>query len=424
MAKDPKFGMKLLLNMYFSYAAWKSYPKRKAATQHNEVESQFYRLPVEVLVLIGDELSPLSTLRIRQTCRKLRYIFPPDLGLYPLSEMDWEISSLERAPPPAPESSGNILPIEPIPLTYRNQPPIFRIWCSACTSRHPAYLFSVKQRSCPPLERLCLGTENKFRLCGHKSFTHKELELLITPGGEYTCKHEDHLVESDIVRGRYYPSISLPLTQLSSDGVTMIPEDYRSDSWLPITRIPVGTATSESMAKVQIALGELGKAGVEICPHIRPNDDSVLEAVKKAIVQETHRTDWSGTDSRAGSRDLLFYVINRTVNHRKLLCKTINCHCWVYIYKYRPLINEGWEWIVLHASKRWKRSTPIEEEWIGTVSSEWIGLNQYPGRRHLYWMRWEQNLNDDPIDGDWFKEQHELIFNQAMVDLKADCRAE
>ncbi|KAF2802476.1 uncharacterized protein BDZ99DRAFT_204278 [Mytilinidion resinicola] len=138
-----------------------SYPDRKAAALHNATQSALYVLPFELLSMVANHLSPTSKLAIRQSRRKLRYTILPELGIFPLNEFNWEISRLEGKPLSSLPKEDLALP-GPLLMTYRNRPPRFRIWYSVCSTRYPAYLFSVQQRSTSASERCCLGMEHKF----------------------------------------------------------------------------------------------------------------------------------------------------------------------------------------------------------------------------------------------------------------------
>jgi hypothetical protein len=70
-------------------------------------------------------------------------------------------------------------PLPSVSIDYENEPLRSRLWCSACDTRHPAYLFPPGQRNSPPLKRRCLGMGSKLHLCAYSSFTFADLEVLL-----------------------------------------------------------------------------------------------------------------------------------------------------------------------------------------------------------------------------------------------------
>ncbi|KAF2494943.1 hypothetical protein BU16DRAFT_540180 [Lophium mytilinum] len=410
MDKDPTYGLEVFRKISLRIATWTSSTKRKATTQGNEVESQFLQLPNELLLLIGEALTPISTLRVRQTCGKLRYILPPDLGLYPLNEFDWEISLLEkRSLPPAgdlPEPQLHRF------IAYRNDAPRFRLWCNACRTRHSAYYFSLGQRATPPHKRCCLGMENCFRMCAHRSVTYAEVNTLLQSGEEISCQHDDHHIPQD--------SSSTPGCHLRKATCRYRPEspNVEYNRWLPLVRIPIAMASSESVSKVKAALNDMSEED-QLCPHLHINDESVLFALTTMLTKARYRM-YSHDEERFSARNLPVYSPGSWASkYRVVLCKAVDCSCYVEISRFR-LAEEEYDTIVMKIEQRWFHSTPTNAGWISAVAPMWLGSERYPGHHVLGQMNCEDILNGEYDTSDQIENQRDLIRLAELNDVKGE----
>ncbi|KAF2488620.1 hypothetical protein BU16DRAFT_223782 [Lophium mytilinum] len=69
-----------------------TYSKQHAAAIHNATEAAIYRLPDEILLIIGVYLSTVSNFVLHQTSQ---HVFAPPPGFFPLKEFDPETLLLE-----------------------------------------------------------------------------------------------------------------------------------------------------------------------------------------------------------------------------------------------------------------------------------------------------------------------------------------
>lgn len=167
------FALRMLYtNLYGISSKETALAKRK----ENWERSMLYRLPVELLLLIGEQLPPLSQLCIRRVCSKFRICLEglgPELRDGALLRTDvlkfsllvkrdaWQLRQQqynERCDNSDPDSK------------------LYRRGCSGCRTTHrnlSAFLDSSSSQnfSLSPKERICIGLQGNISFCEHISFS-------------------------------------------------------------------------------------------------------------------------------------------------------------------------------------------------------------------------------------------------------------
>ncbi|KAF2500634.1 hypothetical protein BU16DRAFT_557091 [Lophium mytilinum] len=241
---------------------------------HNYNESRLCQLPPELLIKIGDHLSPVSMIAFRQTCQQMRKTCDLGRGTFPLNECNYtEMSALETG-------------------FFRRSLPT-RLWCSLCGTRHPTHCFLEEQRQAPPLARRC----PEVRLCQHRSFTRPELKALLwmkripgllpgLPNLLFRCSHHSPKFDGDHQQMCGASIFNNQDTWDREDSfclrmhyfLAMIPES--------LTGATADKATVKAYhAKISAALNAIA---LPACHHLRVNDPTILAY---ALLPRPHRAD-------------------------------------------------------------------------------------------------------------------------------------
>ncbi|KAF2146090.1 uncharacterized protein K452DRAFT_305073 [Aplosporella prunicola CBS 121167] len=266
-----------------------------SATKHNMEQSGLYRLPPEILLLVGANLTGSSTLSLQASSRRFRLI----IGASTAREANQR-------------SSKRFLNYLKNDKFARDCASERRLWhnkdlkgCSGCRKEHPTNFFSPEELSKPPEARNCIGRTKVLRACDHKSLTFTEMENITKrmaqngQRGRPICSAPEH---SDRLRER-----KPWLTRVAS-------EEY----WYGITHQYLLFKTLRDQI---VAMGPLhnvlARLNIQICPHSLSSVPNLFKLTQPYDNYVLYDKDF---EARPGSK------------HLRSSCETPNCYTFFSLY--------------------------------------------------------------------------------------------
>lgn len=123
--------------------------------------------PTEILVQICADLPPSSLLALHESCRRFASLIPTSTKrLYSQSQ------PYNKEKPYSPEWLLYLAMLERDGRLHNN------LVCRVCSETHDRTHFSSHEQQKSPLERMCLGFQEKMWVCPHRLWTRAELRLL------------------------------------------------------------------------------------------------------------------------------------------------------------------------------------------------------------------------------------------------------
>ena len=269
-AKESLVRRVCLRPFQFLRSLYMSSERRRAAISHNQTNSTFYRLPVEILCAIAAYLSPVAILSLRRVCTKLRTClahFGPEIksgSLFMAERYQFvfllrqdRLYKLQRKYQRLCEETDS-----DSRLHHRG--------CSQCLTIHDSYHFSAGQLNpnTSPKSRICAGLEGYIELCEHFSWSAECLwhGFRVLTGLELRCSSFEH---SRNPYGRTIESIVLP---------ALNPRLFYLDGRIEMVRafplFKIDTSKVTTHEELSTALYILNGY---VCPHLRTRSPKLFD---------------------------------------------------------------------------------------------------------------------------------------------------